>query len=64
MIRQTKGHNLKLVRHRSRLDVRKNYFTQRVVDYWNKLPVKIVSLSSVGSFKIALDSFMSGGGIA
>ena len=61
--RQTRGHNLKLVKHRSRLNLRQNYFTQRVVDYWNKLPIRVVSLSSVQSFKVALDEFMSGDGI-
>ena len=32
-VRNTRGHNLRLIKKRSRLDLRKNFFTQRVVDY-------------------------------
>ena len=61
--RETRGHSLKLVKHYSRLDLRKNYFTQRVVDYWNKLPSDVVSVSTVESFKVKIDKFMNKDGI-
>jgi len=32
------GHSLKLYKKRSWLDVRKHFFSQRIVDYWNRLP--------------------------
>ena len=40
---------------RSRLDVRKQFFTQRVVNLWNALPVNLVSAPTVNAFKNRLD---------
>jgi len=54
---RTRGHNYKLVKHRSRLDIRKNFFSQRVVNVWNSLPQVVVDADSVNSFKNRLDKF-------
>ena len=35
----TRGHELKLYTRRSTLELRRNFFSQRVVPHWNKLPV-------------------------
>ena len=51
----TRGHQLKLEKGRSRLDVRKHFFTQRVVNLWNALPVNLVSAPTVNAFKNRLD---------
>ena len=51
----TRGHELKLYTNRSRLDLRKNFFSQRVVPYWNNLPGTVVKAESVNSFKNRLD---------
>ena len=51
----TRGHQLKLEKGRSRLDVRKHFFTQRVVNLWNALPVNLVSAPTVNAFKNRLE---------
>ena len=55
--RNTRGHCFKLQKVRSRLDVRKYFFTQRVVNEWNGLPESVVLSNSVNGFKNALDKY-------
>jgi len=43
---------------RSRLDIRKFFFSQRVVNKWNSLPVDVVEAVSVNSFKNRYDKFL------
>jgi ribonucleases P/MRP protein subunit RPP40 len=51
----TRGHSFKLVKVRSRLESRRNFFSTRVVSAWNSLPQNIVDASSVNSFKNRYD---------
>ena len=51
----TRGHSLKLSGQRSRLDVRKNFFSLKVVRIWNSLPQDVVNSTSVTMFKRRLD---------
>ena len=57
---RTRGHRYKLVKCRSRLDVRKNFFSQRVVNTWNSLPEAVVEADSVNCFKNRYDKYMHG----
>ena len=57
--KRTRGHSLKLNKSRSRTDIRKNFFSQRVVNSWNKLPQNVVDADSVNTFKNRLDDFES-----
>jgi len=52
--------NNHLVAEKSRLDVRKNFFTNRVVSKWNELPIEVRETESVNSFKNLYDDFMNG----
>ena len=47
----TRGHKLKLMKSRNRLDVRNNFFSQRIVNQWNNLAEYIVKAESINCFK-------------
>ena len=51
----TSGHCHKLTVTRCHLDLRMNFFSQRVVHHWNELPDSVVNTSTVNTFKNRLD---------
>jgi len=52
-----RGHEKKPAKDRSRLDSRKYFFSQRVINRWNSLPAKVVNSESVNGFKNAYDRY-------
>ena len=55
--RETRGNTLKLMKTKSRLDLRANFFSQRVVATWNGLPESVVTAPTVNTFKNRLDQY-------
>jgi ribonuclease P/MRP protein subunit RPP40 len=56
---RTRGNCLKLKTNRTKYDIRKYSFCNRIVKVWNSLPDEIVAVDSVNCFKNKLDLYWS-----
>jgi len=56
---KTRGNGFKLKEGRFRLEIRKKFWTVRVVRHWQKLPSEVVAAPSMAMFEARLDGALS-----
>ncbi|KFM05023.1 hypothetical protein AS27_15671, partial [Aptenodytes forsteri] len=56
---RTRGNGFKLKGGRLRLDIRKKFFTLRVVKHWHRLPREAVDAPSLETFQVRLEGALS-----
>ena len=52
-------HSQQIIKQKFKTDIRKNFFSQRIINFWNKLPTFVVDSSSINLFKINLDRYFN-----
>ena len=54
-----RGHTMQIYKGRYRLDIRKHFFSNRVVNKWNSQPQTVTDAESVIAFKNRTDKYYS-----
>ena len=58
-----RGHSLRIRASKCKAELRRNYFSQRVVNLWNLLPQSAEDAGTESKFKEELDRFLIGSGL-
>ena len=54
----TRGHNLRIFKHRRNTALSRKFFSHRVVDRWNRLPSQVIEATTINCFKGRYDKFL------
>ena len=46
----TRGHSLKLFKNHCRLDIRKNFFVNRIINVWNAQHESVIACKNINRF--------------
>ena len=55
----TRGHHLKIAKQQANTNIKKHFFTHRIVNAWNKLPQAVVDSPNIVTFESRLDKHWS-----
>ena len=55
---RTRGHSRRIRGSKFKTELRRNYFSQRIVNLWNSLPQSAVDAGTVSKFMEELDGFL------
>ena len=54
-VTSTRGHSAKILKNHCSLDLRRFFFSERVIDRWNSLPQHVIDSTSINAFKNGLN---------
>ena len=57
-----RGHSLKIYKPQVHLDIRKFFFTVKIIDIWNSLPIYLINCETIATFKKHLDCLLKNRG--
>ena len=57
-----RGHDFKLYKPQVHLNVRKYFFSVRIIEEWNRLPASLINCATVGLFKKKIDCYFKNRG--
>lgn len=50
------ANGMKIKRKKSNTNLEKGFFPNGILDHWNKLPLNVVNVKTIGTFKNQLDN--------
>jgi len=52
---RTRGHSLKLIKHRCKSEDRRHFFSERVVNVWNMMDQDTILMKTLNGFKTKME---------